>query len=117
MVEMKPFAAWLEPLALAVGLLFAMIVMMWLQRPGVECALPFELPRRLVLSRDIDREHLAADLASADRIARRYMRATVDPAQHTRFLDCRATLVEQLATRHGVDEAQVRAPNSATIAE
>lgn len=86
-----------------------MLVAMWAQRPDASCTLSPEGPRVLVLSRETDREHLATDLASAARIARRYMRSTVDPAeQQTRFVDCEATLVQQIATRHGLSPDRVR---------
>ena len=84
-----------------------MLVAMWAQRPDASCTLSLEAPRVLVLSRETDREHLATDLASGARIARRYMLATEDPAeQRTRFVDCEATLVQQIATRHGLSPEQ-----------
>jgi hypothetical protein len=90
-----------------------MIVVMWVQRPAVSCTLSFEAPRVLVLGRDVDREHLATDVASADRIARRYMLATASPdQQHAQFVDCEATLVQQIATRHGLSPDAVRASPS-----
>lgn len=110
---MKPAAARFElPLA-AAGLMVVMLVVMWTQRPSESCTLSFEAPRLLVLGREADREHLATDVASADRIARRYMLATVDPAQqHAQFADCEATLVQQIATRHGLSADAVRASPS-----
>ena len=87
-----------------------MLVAMWAQRPDASCTLPLEASRVLILSRETDREHLATDLASAARIARRYMLATEDPAeQHTRFVSCEATLAQQIATRHGLSPELVRA--------
>jgi hypothetical protein len=78
------------------------------------CTLSAEAPRRLVLSRETDREHLARDLASIVGIARRYMAATPsDDQQHRRFLDCEAALIEQIATRHGVAPDQLRAQSAA----
>ena len=107
---MKPPAAWFELSVVAAGLMVGMLVVMWVQRPAASCTLSLEAPRHLVLSREIDREHLATDLASADRIARRYMFSIGDPAQqHTRFVDCQATLVQQIATRHGLSPDHVRA--------
>ena len=108
---MKPSAAaWFELSSVAAGLTVVMLVVMWANRPDGSCTLSFEPPRVLVLSRETDREHLATDLASADRIARRYMLSTVDPAQqHTQFLDCEATLVRQIAARHSLSPDQVRA--------
>ncbi len=106
---MKPLAAWFELSLAAAGLMVGMLVVMWVQRPAASCTLSLETPRHLVLSREADREHLAIDLASADRIARRYMLSTVNPAQqHTRFVDCEATLVQQIATRHGLSPEHLR---------
>jgi hypothetical protein len=107
---MKPPAAWFELSFVAAGLLVVMLGVMWAQRPAPDCTLSFEAPQVLVLSRETDREHLATDLASAARIARRYTRSSVDPAQQrSRFLDCEATLVGQIATRHGLSPDDVRA--------
>jgi len=102
--------AWFEMSALTAGLMIAMLVVMWARRPDASCTLSVEPSRHLVLSRDTDREHLAADLSSADRTARRYMRSTANPAeQHARFIECQETLVEQIATRHGLPADLVRA--------
>jgi hypothetical protein len=109
-ITMKPFAARFELPLVAAGLMVAMLVVMWAQRPAATCTLSREAPRHLVLSRETDREHLATDLASADRIARRYMLSGENPAQqHARFVDCEATLTQQIATRHGLSPEHVRA--------
>jgi len=102
--------AWLELPAFAALLLAVMIVVMWAQRPGNTCALRPEASRRLVLSRQVDREHLEADLATVDRVARRYVRASSTDAaeQQTRFLECEATLIERLATTHGLSPERIR---------
>jgi len=107
---MKPHAAWYELSLVGGGLMVVMLAAMWAQRPDASCSLSLEASRVLVLSRETDREHLATDLASAARIARRFMLSTVNPAeQHTRFVDCEATLVQQIATRHGLSPDRVRA--------
>jgi hypothetical protein len=107
---MKPSAASFELPLTAAGLMVGMLVVMWAVRPGETCTLWHEAPRHLVLSRETDREHLDTDLASADRIARRYMLSAANPAQQrARFLDCEGTLVAQLAARHGLSPQQVRA--------
>jgi hypothetical protein len=107
---MKSFAARFELPLVAAGLMIGMLVVMWAQRPSATCTLSREAPRHLVLGRETDREHLAADLASADRIARRYMASSVSPAQQrARFADCEATLLEQIATRHGLSPERLRA--------
>jgi|SRR5579871_6595159 len=103
-------AAGIELSAVAVALMVIMVVAMWIDRPGERCVWPVEGSSRLLLSRAIDREHLATDLASADRIARRYMLAAGDRNQdQTRFIACEATLVQAIATGHQVSTAQVRA--------
>ena len=102
--------AWLELSLAAAGLLIGMVVVMWVQRPEASCTLSREAPRHLVLSRETDREHLAADVASADRIARRYMLSKVNlDEQHARLADCEAALVQQIAVRHGLSTDDVRA--------
>jgi hypothetical protein len=109
-MPVKPPAARFELALVAAGLMVGMLAVMWAQRPSGSCTLSFEAPRVLVLSRETDREHLTTDLASADRIARRYMLATADPAeQHSRFVDCEATLARQIATTHGLAPDHVRA--------
>jgi hypothetical protein len=106
---MKPYAAWYELSLAAGGLLVVMLTAMWAQRPDATCTLPLEASRILVLSRETDREHLATDLASAARTARRFMLSTENTAeQHIRFVDCEATLVQQIATRHGLSPDRVR---------
>jgi hypothetical protein len=101
---------WLELSLAAAILLVGMLVVMWVQRPEAGCTLSLEAPRHLVLSRETDREHLAADVASAGRIARRYMLSDANPdQQHARLAGCEATLVRQIAARHGLSPDQVRA--------
>jgi hypothetical protein len=107
---MKPLGNGFELAAVPAGLLLVMLVVMWIQRPDSSCTPSVEGSHVLVLSRAIDREHLAADLASADRIARRYMLSTDDgDEQRTRLAECEATLVHKIATRHGLSPDQVRA--------
>ena len=107
---MKSPDAWFELSLVAGGLMVVMLLAMWAQRPDASCTLSLEGLRVLVLSRETDREHLATDLASAARIARRYMLSTANAAeQHTRFADCEATLVQQIAARHGLSPDSVRA--------
>ena len=107
---MKPRAALFELPLLAVGLMAGMLLVMWAQRPAADCTLSRESPRQLLLSRETDREHLAADVASANRIARRYMLSVVNAAeQRTRFADCEATLVQEIATKHGLSPDRLRA--------
>jgi hypothetical protein len=107
---MKPPAPWFELLLAAAGLMAVMLVMMWIERPAASCTLSFEASRHLVLSRETDREHLETDLAAVDRIARRYMLSAVTPdQQHTRFVECEAALVQQIAAKHGLPPDHLRA--------
>jgi hypothetical protein len=99
-----------EMSSVAVVLLIAMLIAMWAGRPDAGCTPSSEPPRHLVLSRETDREHLATDLSSADRTARRYMRSAVDESeQRSRFAECAATLVQHIATTHGLPPDVVRA--------
>jgi hypothetical protein len=96
--------------SVAVVLLGVMLLAMWAGRPDASCTRSSEPARHLVLSRATDREHLATDLSSADRIARRYARPAVDESERrTRFAECAATLVQQIATTHGLPPDAVRA--------
>jgi hypothetical protein len=100
---MKPSAARFELPLVAAGVMIAMIVVMWVQGGVKTCTRSTEPARHLVLSRATDREHLATDLASANRIARRYMRSGVNAQeQQTLFVDCEVALVQQIATKHGL---------------
>jgi hypothetical protein len=107
---MKRSSAWFELSAVSIGLMVVMLLVMWIQRPAAGCALSIEAPRTLALDRETDREHLATEVSSAHRTAQRYMRLSPDLAQQpTRLADCEATLVQQIATRHGVSPDHVRA--------
>jgi len=105
---MKTPAAWLEVPVFAAVLIAAMFLVMWAQRPAAGCELRPEGSRRLVLSRQVDHEHLEADLATVDRVARRYARDSADAVgQQARFLECETTLVQRLATTHGLSPGQI----------
>jgi hypothetical protein len=93
----------------AAALLGAMLLVMWAQHGLATCAISFEAPRRLQLDRPVDRDHLAADGASAGRTARRYTAATAGADQQQRFLECENLLVSAIAATHGVSGDQVRA--------
>jgi hypothetical protein len=109
-MKITPQGAGVELSMVAVALMVIMFVVMWIQRPDAGCSWPVEVSSPLVLSRSMDREHLATDQASADRIARRFMLSTDDREQaQTRFIECQATLVDEIAARHGLSPAQVRA--------
>ena len=108
-MRLKPLATGFELSWVAVGLMIAMLVVMWAESPGTACALSPEPRTALVLSRQTDREHLASDLASASRIAERYSRAGDEhDRQRERFAECEATLVQQIGSRHTVERSHLR---------
>jgi hypothetical protein len=109
---MKQSSRFFEMSSVAMVLLIAMLIAMWARRPDASCTASSEPPRHLVLSRDTDREHLATDLSTADKTARRYMLsagAADQSEQRIRFAECAATLVRQIATTHGLPPDLVRA--------
>jgi len=107
---MKPFGAGLELSWVAALLMIVMLVVMWADSPGTACALSLEPQTVLVLSRQVDREHLATDLASAGRIAERHSRSVRGhDQQRLRFAECEASLVQQIGARHSLDRSQLRA--------
>jgi len=107
-MRMKPFAAGFELSCAAALLMIAMLVVMWADSPGTACALSLEPRTVLVLSRQVDREHLATDLASIGRIAERHARSAHDRnQQRTRFAECEATLFQQIAARHSLERSQL----------
>jgi hypothetical protein len=109
-VERKPEPpTWFKVSFGSAALLGAMLLVMWAQHGPVTCALSFEAPRRLHLNREVDREHLSADGASAVRAARRYTSGTEGGDQQRRFLECEDLLVSRIAATHGVSVDQVRA--------
>jgi hypothetical protein len=79
------------------------------------CVLPDEPPRVLNLTQGSDRVHLAADLATVDRLAQAYGRwAAAHPPRDTRFVTatrleqharayCQALLAQKISVMHGVD--------------
>jgi len=107
----KRRTAWLELALTASAALVAALLVMWAQAPTTDCVMPFEASRRLVLDRQVDREHLARDLASADRVARRHdARASrsADPSS-IQPRGCEDTLLQTIAERHGLAADVVRA--------
>jgi hypothetical protein len=106
---------WLR-VSLATGaLLGATGLILWAQQRPPSCTASFEASRQLQLSRATDREHLAADSASATRTAHRYVAADADtPERQHRFLDCETRLFDGVAAVHGVPVAAVRASAAGT---
>jgi hypothetical protein len=105
----KLLTAWLELTLTAAALLVATLLVMWAQAPTADCVMPFEAARRLVLDREVDREHLARDLASADRVVQRYEAAfsrAGDPPVPS--MVCEDTLFQTIAARHGLAAERVR---------
>src|SRR6476620_9590532 len=86
-------APWIELSAAGAGLIAVMFFAMWARAAPPVCARFPETPRRVELSWDVDREHLANDLAAADRIARRYAAASphADGRLRYRKLSCQNT--------------------------
>lgn len=110
---MKQQRVWFELFLVVGGLSVAMVAAMWIQRPGSNCAMSSEAQRVLVLGREVDREHLAADLVSAAREADRYKRLATDVSQQqARYVSCEATLVQEIATRHGLAADQLQPPSA-----
>jgi hypothetical protein len=106
----KPRGSGLELSAIAAGLMIITFVAMWIQRPDASCTLAVEGRRTLDLTRAIDREHLATDLAAADRIARgSVLRSDDRDQQQARYIECDDTLVREIAARHRLSLAEVRA--------
>jgi hypothetical protein len=107
---MKPMGAGFELSWVAAGLMIAMLGVMWARRPGTDCTLPLEPRTSLVLTRQVDREHLDTDLRSAGRIAERYSHSAENrDQQRIRFTDCEATLIQQIASLHSLERSQLRA--------
>lgn len=106
---MKPYKAGSELALTAAALLVAILLVMWAQAPTADCVMPFEASRRLVLAREVDREHLARDVASAERVARRHAAASGAAKQPILPGTCEETLFQEIATRHGLAADQVRA--------
>jgi len=102
-------SVWFKVSVGAAAFLGAMLLVMWAQHGSPTCAVSFEAQRRLQLNRQVDREHLAADGASAVRAARRYAAGASAGEQQGRFLECEDLLVSRIAATHGVSVDQMRA--------
>ena len=104
-----PISAGKELSLLAAGLMVVSVAVMWADRRDGTCATAPDPPRRLVLTEQTDGEHLATDLDSAARIARRYGSAAAAPDdQRARVLQCEAQLADAIATTHGLSPDDVR---------
>jgi hypothetical protein len=121
---MKSLRVWVEPSFILAGLIVVMAMGMWAERTTNGCVMPDEAQRTLVLSRDVDAEHLAADIGAATRIAQRYGQsgpvssteqssAEQLSAQQARLAGCEASLAQDIATRHALPRARVHLPATA----
>jgi len=109
-MPVKPSVVWFEWWWVAALLMSVMFAAMWAESRGSACALPPEASTVLVLTRQVDREHLATDLAATGRIAERHARSADDrDRQGVRFAECRASLVQQIAARHSLERSQLGA--------
>jgi hypothetical protein len=86
-----------------------MLLVMWAQNRTVTCAMPREAAQRLILTRQIDREHLARDRMEAVRIDRRFATSQAGSSSRQSEVDaCEATLEREIVTMHGVTAEQAR---------
>jgi hypothetical protein len=107
-MRMEPSTG-LELSCVATVLMIVMLLAMWADGPGTACALAREPRTALVLSRQVDREHLATDLAAAGRISARHSRSAPEGEQQgLRFAECEASLVQQIASRHSLERSQLK---------
>jgi hypothetical protein len=93
----------------AAALTAVMLLAMWAQNRTVICAMPREAAQRLILTRDIDREHLSRDRMEAVRIERRFAASHAGSPERQGDVDaCEATLAREIVTLHGVTPEQAR---------
>jgi hypothetical protein len=93
----------------AVTLTAVMLLVMWAQNPTVRCAMPHEAAQQLILTRQIDREHLSRDRTEAVRIERRFAAFHVGSPERQSDVDaCEATLEREIVALHGVTAEQAR---------
>jgi hypothetical protein len=104
---MKQLAARLDLLASIAILMAVMLLAMWAQRPTETCTMPREAARQLILTRDIDREHLSRDRMEAGRIERRYT-ASQARSSEPKLDTCEARLAREITAMHGVTSEQAR---------
>ena len=105
----SPSNGHLDLWAWAVTLTAVMLLVMWAQNPVVTCAMPHEAAQHLILTRQIDREHLSRDRTEAVRIERRFAASHDGSAERQRDIDaCEATLAREIVALHGVTAEQVR---------
>jgi hypothetical protein len=106
---MKYLARRLDVVAAVATLTAAMLLVMWASHPAVTCTMPHEAVRQLILTRDVDREHLSRDRLEATRIARLYTASQAGSPEHQHDVDaCEATLAREIVAMHGVTADQAR---------
>jgi hypothetical protein len=112
-------SSWRGPLQVAAAALLFTVVALWATRPRPTCDMTLEPHSHLDLDRAVDREHLAADIGTSGRIARRYLaRISAHPADaHQQPAlapdgeaeQCHARLAQQIMTTHDLTLAQMLA--------
>jgi hypothetical protein len=108
-VKAPPSNRRLDLWVLGIVLTAVMLLVMWAQNPAITCAMPREAAQRLILTRQIDREHLARDRAEAVRIERRFADSQAGlPARQDDVNACEATLAREIVVMHGVTPDQAR---------
>jgi hypothetical protein len=89
---------------------------MWVAQPSYHCALIEEPPRRLLLTRQLDREHLQRDGAKIQEAARRYASRLPSPRSAEREIaNCEESLARVLAAAHDVPLEELRAAMPARL--
>jgi hypothetical protein len=108
-VKPSPSNGRLDLWVVGIALTAVMLLVMWAQNPAVACAMPREAAQRLILTRQIDREHLARDRTEAVRIERRFAAShAASPARQDDVSACEATLAREIVDMHGVTVDQAR---------
>lgn len=91
------------------GLVGVMFVAMWADRAPSNCTLRPEAARPLNLTRVLDREHLARELAEVERVSRRVAGPpTASAGEQVQFDRCEAALLQELQARHGLSPDDLR---------
>lgn len=92
-----------------------MALAMWATQPSHACVMVEEPRRHLILSRQLDHEHLQRDAWKIRDRARRYAsRLPASPSIESEIASCEQTLAGHLAVAHTVPLEEVRAAMAAT---
>jgi len=107
--ERSPSNGRLDLWVLGAALMAVGLLVMWAQNRTVVCAMPHEAAQRLILSREIDRDHLLRDRMEAVRIERRFAASHTGSAERQPDVDaCEATLAREIVALHDVTAEQAR---------